>query len=258
MSGRSGDSDRGGLRLLQLESHLRAQYVLAGACVAILAVTGLPQKFESLSVSRHAIDLAGGIETLRLVHRVAGGALLLTGIYHVVLVLAAVFVLRETAPLRMIPNARDFRDALRTTAYLLRLRSEPPDGRARQYIHKLDYWFIAWSLGVMALTGLVNLIPLRVAGLSSAGTVLASLRTHSDAAPFVIAWVVLVHLPYSDLTPRLFRGRSPDSDPTRLATGSLEAPARAAAVRPESGVSIAASATRRLGEPRANDREGSL
>jgi cytochrome b subunit of formate dehydrogenase len=258
MSGQGRDSDRGGRRLLQLESHLRAQYVLAVACVTILAVTGLPQKFESLSLSRHVMDLAGGIETLRLVHRVAGGALVLTGIYHVVLVLAAVFVLRETAPLRMIPSARDFRDAVRSMAYLLRLESERPDGRERQYIHKLDYWFIAWSLGVMAVTGLVNLIPLRVATLLSAQTVLASLRTHSDAAPLVIAWVVLVHLPYSDLTPRLFRSQAPNSDATRLVTGSPEAPARAPDARPESALSVAASATLSLAEPRAKEREGLL
>ena len=114
-------------RLLRLESHLRAQYGLVVACVAVLALTGLPQKFESLSLSRQVMDLAGGIETLRLVHRVAGGALVLTGVYHVVLVLAAVLVLGETAPLRMIPSAGDFRDAVRATAYFLRLRREPPN-----------------------------------------------------------------------------------------------------------------------------------
>lgn len=258
MSGWSTDNGRGERRLLQLESHLRAQYVLAVACVAALAVTGLPQKFESLSLSRHVMDLAGGIETLRLVHRAAAGALVLTGFYHVVLVLAAVFVLRETAPLRMIPSARDFGDAVRATAYFLRLGREPPDARARQYIHKLDYWFIAWGLVVMAATGLVNLIPLRVATLLSAETVLASVRTHSDAAPFVIVWVVIVHLPYSDLTPRLFRGPAPNSDATRLVTGSLEARPRAAAASPESAMSVAAPSARCLGEPHEENREGSL
>ena len=51
------------------------------------------------------MDLAGGIETLRLIHRVAGGTLVLTGVYHVALVLAAVLLFRGTAPLPLIPSA---------------------------------------------------------------------------------------------------------------------------------------------------------
>src|SRR3989304_2177250 len=113
MSAWSAWSGRREGRLLRLESHLRAQYALLLACLAILALTGLPQKFESLSLSRDVIDLAGGIENLRRVHHVAGGALVAVGIAHVVLVLAAVLVLKETAPLRVIPRGRAFRDAIR-------------------------------------------------------------------------------------------------------------------------------------------------
>ena len=126
MSDRSDGSGRRERRILRLESHLRAQYALVVVCIAVLALTGLPQKFESLSLSRQVMDLAGGIETLQLVHRVAGGALVLTGVYHVALMLAAVLIFGETAPLRMIPSARDFGDTLRATSYFLRRgRSRP-------------------------------------------------------------------------------------------------------------------------------------
>ena len=243
-------------RLLRLESHLRAQYGLVVACVAVLALTGLPQKFESLSLSRQVMDLAGGIETLRLVHRVAGGALVLTGVYHAVLMLAAVLVLGETAPLRMIPSAGDFRDAVRATAYFLGLRREPPNGRGRQYFQKVDYWFMAWSLGVMGVTGLVNLIPFRAARLLSAETVLASLRTHSDAAVLVVVWVVIVHLLYTGLTPRLFRGQSLDSEAARPLAMPPEAAAPAAGAGAGSAMSIASTAAHRPGNPDGEDWEG--
>jgi cytochrome b subunit of formate dehydrogenase len=243
-------------RLLRLESHLRAQYGLAVACVAVLALTGLPQKFESLSLSRQMMDLAGGIETLRLVHRVAGGALVLTGVYHVILVLTAVLVLGETAPLRMIPSAGDFGDAVRATAYFLRLRREPPNARGRQYFRKVDYWFMAWSLGVMAVTGLVNLMPLRAARILSADTVLASLRTHSDAAPLVVVWVVIVHLLYTGLTPRLFRGQSLNSDATRPLAMPQEAAAPAAGAGAGSAIGVPSAAPHHLGKPQGEDWEG--
>ncbi len=258
MSAPNSDIDGGEGRLLRLESHLRAQYVLAGACIAALAVTGLPQKFDSLSLSRDVMDLAGGIEALQLAHRAAAGALVLTGVYHIALLLAAMLVGRETAPLRMIPNPRDFRDAVRAALYFLRLESESPDARSRQYMHKLDYWFIAWSLGVMAATGFVNLMPLRVASVVSAEMVLAAVRTHSDAAPFVIAWVVLVHLPYSNVAPRLFRTPAPGADAPRPVTEALEARLRAAATSPESAVSVAVPSARRPVEPHAKDQEALL
>jgi hypothetical protein len=46
---------------------------------------------------------------------------------------------------------------------------------------------------------------LRVASLLSSDTALAALHAHSDAAPLVLVWVVIVHVLYTGLTPRLFR-----------------------------------------------------
>ena len=255
MSDRGEGSGQRERRLLRLESHLRAQYGLVVVCVAVLALTGLPQKFESLSLSREVIELAGGIENLRLVHHVAGTALVLTGVYHVLLVLAAL-ALGETAPLRMIPNAGDFSDAVRTTAYFVRLRRQPPNPRGRRYFQKVDYWFMAWSLGVMSVTGLLNLLPLRAARLLSADTVLASLRTHSDAALLVLAWVVIVHLLYTGLTPRLFRGRTVNSHAPQPAAMPQEAAAPAAGAGAGSAMSVASRAAQRPGEPAGEDWEG--
>ena len=256
MSDRSDGSGPRERRLLRLESHVRAQYALVVACVAVLALTGLPQKFESLSLSRQVMDLAGGIENLRLVHRVAGGTLVLTGVYHVFLMLAAVLIFGETAPLRMIPRPGDFADTVRATSYFLRLRREPPSASARQYFQKVDYWFMAWSLGVMAVTGLVNLMPFRAARLLSAETVLSSLRTHSDAALLVVAWVVIVHLLYSGLTPRLFQGQTLNADSIRPLAMPREAAAPAAGAAAGSAMSVPSTAARRLGNPQEEDREG--
>jgi cytochrome b subunit of formate dehydrogenase len=257
MSGWSGGDGRGARRLLSLETHLRAQYALAVVCVIVLAATGLPQKFDSLSLCRGLIDLAGGIETLRLIHHVAGGVLIFTGVYHVALVLTAILVLGETAPLRMIPTARDVRDAVQGTADILRPTNDASDGRDLQYVRKFDYWFMAWSFVVMAGTGIVNLMPLRFATVVSSETVLASLRTHSDAALLVLVWVIFVHLPSTELTPQLFRRWAPSSGAKRVEAGASSERAHAAAAGPEPVMSPASAAERRLGELRAKDREGS-
>jgi thiosulfate reductase cytochrome b subunit len=187
---------------------------------------------------------------------VAGGALVLTGVYHVALVLAAVLVLREAAPLRMIPSPRDFRDAVRTFAYFVRLRKEPPEGRSRRYFQKVDYWFMAWSLAVMAVTGLLNLLPLRAARLLSADTVLASLRTHGDAAPLVVAWVVVVHLLYSGLTPPLFEVKAIASRTAPPAARLRDAAATAAGGGASGAAGVAPVTPHHPGRPRGEDWEG--
>src|SRR3970040_2776688 len=106
---------------------------------------------------------------------------------------------------------------------------------------------MAWSLGLLAATRLVNLMPLRAARLLSAETVLAPLRTHSDAAPLVVVWVVIVHLLYTGLTPRLFRGQALNSDAPRPVAMSQETAAPAVGAGAGSAMSVASKSAHRLG-----------
>ena len=108
----------------------------------------------------------------------------------------------------------------------------------------------------MAATGLVNLMPLRVARLLSAEAVLSSLRTHSDAAPLVVVWVVVVHLLYTGLTPRLFQGRAFAAEVTRPLAMPRAAAAPVAGAGAGSAMSVAPTAAHRLDEAQGEDWEG--
>lgn len=215
-------------RIAGLESHLRVQYGIAIACVAVLAVTGLSQKFDSFWICSRFIDIAGGIETVQLVHRVTGGVLILVGLYHAALVLVAL-AQGEQGPLSMIPTPADVDAAARAWASFLGFGGEPPPDRGARYLQKLDYWFWGWCMGVMALTGIINLVPFRAQRVLSADLVLAALRTHSDAALIVAAWVLVVHVAYSGLAPSLFfaAARAPvevTPDPAESRIAALHAP----------------------------------
>ncbi len=196
-------------RLLTLESHLRVQYGMAIACIAVLAVTGLAQKFDSWWIARQVLDAAGGIENVQLVHRVAGGALILVGVYHLALVMTAAVLLGEAGPLRMVPTPDDVVAAARAWLSFFGLGHRPAPPSGAHYLQKLDYWFWGWSMGLMTLTGVINLVPFRAERVLSAELVLAALRTHSDAAIIVAAWVLVVHVAYSGLAPSLFRATEP-------------------------------------------------
>ena len=195
-------------RGLLLELHGQAQHALLLGSLLVLALTGLPQKFDSLALSRWFMDSAGGIETLRLIHHIAGGVLIFAGLYHFALVLVAILVLKVLAPLQMIPDARDFREALQTIRYFLGLRQESVPFDRPSYFQKLDYWVIAWGMALMGASGMALLFPVRAARLISGDVVLATLRVHSDSAILIVAWVLIVHLIYAGLSPALFHDRS--------------------------------------------------
>ncbi len=205
-----------------LELHARVQHVLLLGSVLVLASTGLPQKFDSLSASRWLMDSAGGIETLRLIHHVAGGVLIFACFYHVALVASAVLVQGVMTPLRMIPSARDCGDAVRTVRYFLGLSRKRAGLEEPTYFQKFDYWTLAWLLTVMGTSGLMRLFPVRMSSLLPADVVAAALRTHGDIAVLILAWVLIVHLAYSGLTPPLFVMRSATDEQTARAPAERE------------------------------------
>jgi hypothetical protein len=215
-------------RIVTLESHLRVQYGMAIACIGVLAVTGLAQKFDSYWIARQVLDAGGGIENVQLVHRVAGGALILVGVYHLVLVMTAAVAFGEQGPLRMVPTPADVVAATRAWLSFFGLGHRPAPPRGAHYLQKLDYWFWGWSMGLMTLTGVINLVPFRAERLLSADLVLAALRTHSDASIIVAAWVLVVHVAYSGLAPLLFR----DAEPAPVDAGPDPAEAHLASSRP--------------------------
>src|SRR3989304_5752547 len=174
----SDEAKRREVQGLLLELHGQAQHVLLVGSLLVLALTGLPQKFDSLSLSQWLMDSMGGIETLRLIHRTAAGVLIFAGFYHVASVLVAVLVWKVLTPLQMIPDAKDFRDALQMIQHFLGLRRNRVAFDRPSYFQKADYWVIVWSLAMMGASGLIALFPVRAARLASGEAVQAALRLH--------------------------------------------------------------------------------
>lgn len=179
---------------------LRVQYGLLIGSALVLAVTGLPQRLDSLAPSQWLMDAAGGIETLRTVHHAAGAALIVVALYHA---FSAFLVpgIRRAAPLAMIPDARDYRDACTLLLYFVGRRQQRPPLRDPSYFKKADYWVLAWGFTAMGLSGLIRLFPARMTGILSGDVVAATLEFHSDVALLAVVWLVVVHLAYGTLLP---------------------------------------------------------
>ena len=106
--------------VVRFDAHQRIQHILMIGSFLALVVTGFPQKFPSIEICQWLMDVMGGIQTVRLVHRIAGGIMIFDGIYHMAYISFTVLVLQRTGPLQMIPNVKDVKDAVRTVQYFAR------------------------------------------------------------------------------------------------------------------------------------------
>jgi formate dehydrogenase subunit gamma len=190
--------------VVRFDAHQRIQHILMIGSFLALVVTGFPQKFPSIEVCQWLMDVMGGIQTVRLVHRTAGGIMIFDGIYHMAYVSFTVLVLQRTGPLQMIPNIKDVKDAIRTVQYFLGMSLQPPKYGRFSYLEKFDYWAVFWGMAVMGGSGLILLFPVLVTRFLPGQIVIAAFRAHSDEALLAVTWISVVHIFYAHLAPRVF------------------------------------------------------
>ncbi|MDO8751328.1 MAG: cytochrome b/b6 domain-containing protein [Dehalococcoidia bacterium] len=189
----------------------RIQHVLLMSSFIILAVTGISQKYYRMEPFDSFIVLMGGMETLRLIHRVAGGILILDGLYHLLYLAPSVLGFRRGVPrinaghwVEMIPNLKDAQDFFQGMGYFLGRTQQPPQFGRFSYLQKFDYWSVFWGLTIMAGSGVIMLAPVLGVQLTGTAMIAAALAAHSDEAILAVAWILIVHMYHAHLAPRVF------------------------------------------------------
>ena len=145
----------------RMSLNLRLQHLLLLTSVTALVATGLPLRFASASISVQELNFIGGLESSRLIHRVAAVGLIVAAVWHVLYLLLR---WRKTGgPIRswgMLPNKKDLDDfSLVTKGYLGRSREDP---RFDHYTFrsKIDYLAEYWGVPVMVLSGFILWFPM--------------------------------------------------------------------------------------------------
>ena len=109
---------------LRFPKYRRLEHIVLIASFTTLALTGLPQKYPTVGISQAFIALLGGIEAVRIIHRIAATLFLLESVYHLVVAGYLLYVKRERAT--MLPGVKDAVDAWQAFLYNLGLRKEAP------------------------------------------------------------------------------------------------------------------------------------
>jgi cytochrome b subunit of formate dehydrogenase len=171
----------------------RVQHLVMLVSFLVLAVTGLPQKY--IYVNNHLlddlIDLLGGLEAVRVVHRWAATALMLVTVYHVLSVAERVLVRRVA--LSMLPRYHDALDAWRSVRYNLGLAQQRPRMDRFTWEEKVEYWSLIWGTLVMIATGFMLWNPIATARMLPGQWIPAAQVVHGGEALLAILAVLVWH-----------------------------------------------------------------
>jgi cytochrome b subunit of formate dehydrogenase len=171
----------------------RVQHAVMAASFLVLALTGLPQKYiyRSNPYLDDLIDLMGGLEAVRVIHRVAATVLMLVTVYHLLAVAQRMFVRRVS--LSMLPRYQDLVDGLQAVRYNLGLAAERPRTDRYTWEEKVEYWSLVWGTIVMIATGFMLWNPVATARFLPGQWIPAAQVVHGGEALLAILAVLVWH-----------------------------------------------------------------
>lgn len=145
----------------RMNLNLRLQHILLFLSVGALTVTGLPLRFASSTMAVQQLELFGGLEPSRLIHRWAAVGLIVASLWH----FGYLFLRWAKAGWsfkgwKMLPNKKDLEDFVIVTKSYLGLSKEEPKFDHYTFRSKIDYLAEYWGVPVMVLTGFVLWFPM--------------------------------------------------------------------------------------------------
>lgn len=176
---------------LRFTKDRRAEHWLLFLSFTTLAITGLIQKYSSLSISIAIVDLLGGIQSVRIIHRIAAVTFGVESIYHFVILGYKLYVQR-VKPTMMI-GIQDGVDAVNAALYNMGWKKAPPKLGRYNFSEKAEYWALIWGLILMGTTGMMLWNPILTTKLLPGQFIPAAKVAHSWEALLAVLAILLWH-----------------------------------------------------------------
>ena len=170
----------------------RFEHVVIIVTFVGLAITGLPQRYADQSWAMDLIDILGGVESVRIIHRVLASILIAESIFHGGVICYKLYVLRQQAT--MMPSFRDLQDMVQWFAYNLGLRAEHPHMPRYNFGEKAEYWALVWGTLIMIATGFILWNPITFARLLPGQIIPAARAAHSGEALLAVLAIIVWHM----------------------------------------------------------------
>lgn len=169
----------------------RIEHFLLILSFSTLGLTGLIQKYALNDISLWLVKVLGGIESVRIIHRVAATVFVLEGIYHLILLGYILYVQRKQAT--MIPGIKDATDAFQIFIYNLGLSKKYPKMPRYNFSEKVEYLAMVWGFVLMGLTGFMLWNPILTAKLLPGEFIPAAKAAHGAEAVLAVLAILLWH-----------------------------------------------------------------
>jgi len=169
----------------------RSEHIILLISFTVLAVTGLPQMYSQQPWATAMILGMGGIETVRIVHRVAAVFLILGTIYHFVALAYRMYVRRVA--LTMLPGMQDVKDGLQALGHNLGIVKNAPRMGRYNFGEKVEYWAVIWGTVVMVITGFMLWNPIATTSFLPGEFIPAAKAAHGGEALLAVLSIVTWH-----------------------------------------------------------------
>lgn len=189
----------------RLTAVLRWQHALLMVSFTMLAITGLPMRFASVSWVGNVYVLFGGLAGARGVHRLFALLMIVTWVWHVLyLLLQWKRVGFSRKSWTMLPNIQDVRDFIGVSMYYLGVSHEEPRYGRYQFREKMDYLAEYWGVPVMVLSGFVMWFPIYWGNRLPEAALSFAYIAHSYEATLAFLAIVTWHMYNAHFNPDTF------------------------------------------------------
>lgn len=170
----------------------RFEHIVLLVTFSGLALTGLPQRYADQAWAQALIGFMGGIESIRIVHRILATILMAEAIFHGGVISYKLFVLGRRAT--MLPGVRDLRDAIHWILFNLGLRREHPRLPRYNFGEKAEYLAVVWGTIIMIITGYMLWNPISTASILPGEVIPAARAAHSAEALLAVLSIIVWHM----------------------------------------------------------------
>ncbi len=167
-----------------------------------LTATGFAQKYYDLALSQWIVRNLGGIDAVRIIHRISGLLLILALAQHILTAISGVLFRKWDTSMMIIKS--DFTDAITNLKYYLGRVEQPARCGRYDYRQKFEYWGIFTGGILMGVTGITLLFPILVTQVLPGQIIPIAKILHTNEALVLMLLVVVWHIYNSIFSPEVF------------------------------------------------------
>lgn len=169
----------------------RIEHMLFLLSFSTLGLTGLVQKYYFSPISQWFLAVLGGVEAVRIIHRVAAVIMLVVSIYHIINLLYRVTVLRIRWTI--MPTFDDFKHLYDDVMYYLGQRKHKAYYNRYNYAEKAEYLAVVWGTVIMAFTGFMLWNPIYTTRFMPGEAIPAAKAAHGGEAVLAVVAIIIWH-----------------------------------------------------------------